>query len=305
MARRRLGAARGAGRRPTRSTRRSPTSARFPDARGVPRRSRGRDGALAGRPRRAARGVHLARDRARLPSRAAPVAEHFPFPGSGALNRLCVHPAIVDFAERGAASTDLRLYQALTLGEVHRRDELRAADAHRPEPLVAPGAERRAVVARRDVPLPLRRDEGNAPTHLVPRARLGGRATTAPLVMPNGDPELYAAEQPAAGVRGRCSRTAPTCSTAVSTSPHPAPRVHPRRRLQARGLGLDRIPHAAVEVDLARLGRVRRRIDTARARALRLPASRSSDLGRGAARRDRPAALSEYSTSVRGARSLS
>jgi hypothetical protein len=35
----------------------------------------------------------------------------FPFPGMR-LNRLCVHPSIVDFAERALGSTDIRLYQA-------------------------------------------------------------------------------------------------------------------------------------------------------------------------------------------------
>src|SRR3974390_2314471 len=36
----------------------------------------------------------------------------FPFEGTGALNRLCVHSSIVDFAERALASSDIRLYQA-------------------------------------------------------------------------------------------------------------------------------------------------------------------------------------------------
>ncbi len=36
----------------------------------------------------------------------------FPFPGSGALNRVCVHPSIVDFAERALDNDDVRLYQA-------------------------------------------------------------------------------------------------------------------------------------------------------------------------------------------------
>ena len=36
----------------------------------------------------------------------------FPFDGSGVLNRLCVHPSLIDFAERAIQSTDLRLYQA-------------------------------------------------------------------------------------------------------------------------------------------------------------------------------------------------
>src|SRR5579862_8674361 len=35
----------------------------------------------------------------------------FPFLGSGALNRLYVHPALVDFAERALETRDLRLYQ--------------------------------------------------------------------------------------------------------------------------------------------------------------------------------------------------
>ncbi len=36
----------------------------------------------------------------------------FPFGGTGVLDRLCVHPSIVDFAERALDSTGLRLYQA-------------------------------------------------------------------------------------------------------------------------------------------------------------------------------------------------
>ena len=35
----------------------------------------------------------------------------FPFPGTGALNRLVVHPGIVDFVERALDTTDLRVYQ--------------------------------------------------------------------------------------------------------------------------------------------------------------------------------------------------
>jgi hypothetical protein len=36
----------------------------------------------------------------------------FPFGGSGIIDRLFVHPSLVDFAERALASTDIRLYQA-------------------------------------------------------------------------------------------------------------------------------------------------------------------------------------------------
>src|SRR5262249_39985558 len=69
-------------------------------------------------------------------------------------------------------------------------------------------------------------DEGSAPTHIVSRRDSGDRATTVPLVMPKRDPELYAAERPAPGVcAGRYSRTAPTCSTAASTSSRLSGRV--------------------------------------------------------------------------------
>jgi hypothetical protein len=37
----------------------------------------------------------------------------FPFPGPGALNRLVVHPSLVDFAERALDTTDIRIYQTM------------------------------------------------------------------------------------------------------------------------------------------------------------------------------------------------
>ncbi len=45
-------------------------------------------------------------------------------------------------------------------------------------------------------------DAGTAPTHLVSRRDSAGRPTTVPLFMPKADPDLYAAERPAAGPRG-------------------------------------------------------------------------------------------------------
>ena len=36
----------------------------------------------------------------------------FPFRGSGSLNRLSVHPSVVDFAERALGTVDIRIYQA-------------------------------------------------------------------------------------------------------------------------------------------------------------------------------------------------
>ena len=126
----------------------------------------------------------------------------FPFAGTGALNRLCVHPAIVDFAERALLSTDLRLYQALTsakyAGETNYEQPMHTDRNHSwlPARNVSPWWHLETFLYLSDV------HAGNAPTHLVPLGESTGRATTAPLFMPKGDPELYAAERPAPGVRG-------------------------------------------------------------------------------------------------------
>jgi hypothetical protein len=126
----------------------------------------------------------------------------FPFPGSGALSRLCVHPSVVDFAERALQATDLRLYQAQVsakyAGETNYEQPMHTDRNHswlppRSEP---PWWHIEGFLYLSDV------HEGNAPTHLVSRRDSVGRAPTVPLVMPKGDPELYAAERPAIGVRG-------------------------------------------------------------------------------------------------------
>ena len=87
----------------------------------------------------------------------------FPFGGTGALDRLCVHPSIVDFAERALGSIELRLYQAHADREVLRPHQLRTADAHRPQPLVAPRRRLRALVEPHRLPLPHRRRRGREP----------------------------------------------------------------------------------------------------------------------------------------------
>jgi hypothetical protein len=125
----------------------------------------------------------------------------FPFP-LGALNRLCVHPAIVDFAERALQTRDLRLYQALAsakyAGETNYEQPMHTDRNHSwlPARNVAPWWHLETFLYLSDV------DVGNAPTHLVALPDALGRSTTVPLVMPKGDPELYAAEQPAPGGRG-------------------------------------------------------------------------------------------------------
>jgi hypothetical protein len=126
----------------------------------------------------------------------------FPFPGSGALNRLCVHPAIVDFAERALQSKDLRLYQAHAsakyAGETNYEQPMHTDRNHSwlPARNVAPWWHLETFLYLSDV------NEGNAPTHLVPLSASRDHATTVPLVMPKQDPGLYAAERGAPGIRG-------------------------------------------------------------------------------------------------------
>ena len=210
---------------------RSPTCARCSRRRGVPRRPRGRARPLAG-PAPAVDG------RGTCGRRPGPVfvpsstygAPEFPFPGSGALNRLCVHPAIVDFAERALDSTDLRALPGAHRREVHRRDELRATDAHRSEPLVAPrcraglrgGTSRHSSTSPTSTRAPRRPTSSRAATPKAETPACGESCRTKipSCTRPND-------RRPACGVR--CSRTATTSSTAASTSPRPCgARVHPR-----------------------------------------------------------------------------
>ena len=136
-------------------------------------------------------------------------AQVFPLLGSGALNRLFVHPSIVDFAERALATRDLRLYQsgvsAKYAGLTNYEQPMHTDRNHSwlPACSEAPWRHVESFLYLSDV------YEGSAPTHLVPRRDSVGRDTTASLFMPDGnlapqfaDPALYAAERPAAGPRG-------------------------------------------------------------------------------------------------------
>ena len=126
----------------------------------------------------------------------------FPFSGSGRLNRLCVHPSVVEAAERLLQSTDLRLYQAALsakyTGETNYEQPMHTDRNHSwlPPRAEAPWWHLESFLYLSDV------DAGTAPTHLVSVRDSVGHAPTEPLIMPNRDPELYAAEQPAPGVRG-------------------------------------------------------------------------------------------------------
>jgi hypothetical protein len=126
----------------------------------------------------------------------------FPFPGSGALNRLCVHPAIVDFCARALGTSDIRIYQsglsAKYAGETNYEQPMHTDRNHSWLPSL-PGRAAwhvEAFLYLSDV------RAGNAPTRLVSIHDAAGRDTTAPLIMPARDPGIYAAERAASGPRG-------------------------------------------------------------------------------------------------------
>jgi hypothetical protein len=126
----------------------------------------------------------------------------FPLPGSGTLNRLFVHPAIVDFVNRALQTTDLRLYQTQILakytGDTNYEQPMHTDRNHSFLPPLTdpPWLHVEAFLYLSDV------RGGTAPTHLVSLRESARRPPTVPLIMPDADPELYAAERPATGVRG-------------------------------------------------------------------------------------------------------
>jgi hypothetical protein len=125
----------------------------------------------------------------------------FPFPGRG-LNRLVVHRGIVNFVERALGSTDLRVYQtglsAKYTGITNYEQPMHTDRNHSWLPPVseAPWWHVEGFLYLSDVSA-----NGN-PTHLVSVKDSAGRSTTTPLIMPDGDPEIYALEKGAAGIRG-------------------------------------------------------------------------------------------------------
>ena len=126
----------------------------------------------------------------------------FPFPGSGALNRLCTHPSTIDFCTRALGTEDVRIYQAQVsakyAGETNYEQPMHADRNHSWLPAIAaaPWWHVEGFLYLSDV------HAGNAPTHLVSVKDSAGRVSHTPLIMPDRDPELYAAERAAPGVRG-------------------------------------------------------------------------------------------------------
>ena len=125
----------------------------------------------------------------------------FPFMGSGALNRLYVHPSIVDFAERALETRDIRLYQAHVsgryTGDADYEQPLHTDRNHSFLPAVPgpPWSHVELFLYLSDV------EEDCAPTHGVKAPDAGGRSTNE-VFFPDQDPELYAAERATIAKRG-------------------------------------------------------------------------------------------------------
>lgn len=128
-------------------------------------------------------------------------AKQFPYYGSGSLSRLCVHPSIIDFMERALENTDLRVYQnqvsAKYAGDANFEQPMHTDRNHSflPPRMEPPWWHVESFLYLSDV------DEGTAPTSLVRRQDSVGRSTNS-IFMPDGDPELYASERSATGIRG-------------------------------------------------------------------------------------------------------
>ena len=129
-------------------------------------------------------------------------AAPFPFGGSGALDRLCVHPSVVDFAERALETTDIRLYQAQAsakyAGLTNYEQPMHTDRNHSwlPALSAAPWWNVTGFLYLSDV------TEDENPTLLVPLSASAGMTSPYPVVLPGMDPALYAAERAAVGPRG-------------------------------------------------------------------------------------------------------
>ena len=127
----------------------------------------------------------------------------FPYPGSGALNRIVVHPSIVDFAERALGSTDIRLYQsqasAKYAGVTNYEQPMHIDRNHSwlPAGDEAPWWNLEGFLYLTDV------TEDDNPTRLVSNdATRHLWDSPYGVVMPNMEQGVYDAERPAPGVRG-------------------------------------------------------------------------------------------------------
>jgi hypothetical protein len=126
----------------------------------------------------------------------------FPFAGTGALNRLCVHPSIVDFAERALGAPDIRLYQAQVSakysGLTNYEQPMHIDRNHSwlPASSASPWWNLEGFLYLSDV------GQDDNPTRVVSVHDSAHLTEANPVVMPETDPGLYASERRASGVRG-------------------------------------------------------------------------------------------------------
>ena len=126
----------------------------------------------------------------------------FPFRGKGALNRLCVHPSIVDFAERALGEPDIRLYQihltAKYEGITNYEQPMHTDRNHSWLPALGapPWWNLEGFLYLSDV------TEADNPTRVVSTGDSTAVSPATPVLMPHTSPDIYAAERQAIGVRG-------------------------------------------------------------------------------------------------------
>lgn len=130
------------------------------------------------------------------------VSTPFPFAGSGVLNRLCVHPSVVDFAERALGSRDLRLYQihltAKYEGITNYEQPMHTDGNHSLLPAIgeSPWWNLELFLYLSDV------TDADNPTRAVSVRDSRHVSPRTPVLMPDTAPDLYRAERAATGVRG-------------------------------------------------------------------------------------------------------
>jgi hypothetical protein len=130
------------------------------------------------------------------------VSTPFPFAGSGVLNRLSVHPSVVDFAERALGDRDLRLYQihltAKYEGITNYEQPMHTDGNHSLLPAIdhAPWWNLELFLYLSDV------TDADNPTRVVSVRDTKDVSADTPILMPDRAPALYEAEHSATGVRG-------------------------------------------------------------------------------------------------------